>query len=406
MLLKLAWRNLWRNKRRSLIVLISIIVGVAILLINEGFTNGLVYSMLSNQVKTHTSHIQIHANGFNSDKQIESILPDQRKVLNEIEKQEFVKKYSKRVVAFGLLTSPSGSAGCALTGVEHDKESNITNISERIVEGAYLTGKTKEIVIGKKMAEKLDVKIGSKVVLVSNSYEGIVENRLFRISGIYKSSNSNHDKMYIYVNLKDSQDMLALGNNINELAIITDNTENVYVYKESLINTLNDKAYEVLSFEDLNPMIMAYIGSYKQMIYVMYMIFVIAALFGIINTMLMSVFERVQEIGILMSLGMKKSKIFMMIIQEALVLGGFGTAVGFISGMLVVLVLSSTGIDFSLFSDGLSNFGLDSTVYPILKVQTILNSLLIMPFATVLGAVYPAYKAIKLLPTDAMRYVG
>ncbi len=406
MLLKLAWRNLWRNKRRSLIVLISIIVGVAILLINEGFTNGLVYSMLSNQVKTHTSHIQIHANGFNSDKQIESILPNQDKVLKAIENQEFVTDYSKRVVAFGLLTSPSGSAGCAIAGIEHDKETKITNIFERVIEGSYLSGKAKEILIGKKMAEKLDVKLGSKLVLVSNSYDGIVENRLFRVSGIFKSSNSNHDRMYIYINLKDAQDMLALGNNINEIAIITDNTEDVYSYKESLINILYDKAYEVLSFEDLNPMIMAYIGSYKQMIYIMYMIFVVAALFGIINTMLMSVFERVQEIGILMSLGMKKSKIFMMIIQEALVLGGFGTAVGFISGMLVVLILSNTGIDFSLFSDGLSSFGLDSTVYPILKVQTILNSLLIMPFATVIGAIYPAIKAIKLLPTDAMRYVG
>ncbi len=406
MLLKLAWRNLWRNKRRSLIVLVSIIVGVAILLINEGFTNGLVYSMLSNQVKTHTSHIQIHRNGFNSDKQIESVLPNSGKVISDLEEHGFVKNYSKRVVAFGLLTSPSGSAGCALTGVEYDKEANITNISQRVIEGSYLTGKSKEIVIGKKMAEKLDVKIGSKVVMVSNSYEGVVENRLFRISGIYKSTNSNHDKLYIYVNLKDAQEMLALGNNINEIAIVTDDTEKVYNYKEDLIKSLNNDAYEVLSFEDLNPMIMAYIGSYKQMIYIMYMIFVVAALFGIINTMLMSVFERVQEIGILMSLGMKKSKIFMMIIQEALVLGGFGTAIGFISGMIVVLVLSGTGIDFSLFSAGLSSFGLDSTVYPILKVQTILNSLLIMPFATVFGAIYPAIKAVKLAPTDAMRYVG
>ncbi len=406
MLLKLAWRNLWRNKRRSLIVLVSIIVGVAILLINEGFTNGLVYSMLSNQVKTHTSHIQIHRNGFNSDKQIESVLPNSGKVISDLEEHGFVKNYSKREIAFGLLTSPSGSAGCALTGVEYDKEANITNISQRVIEGSYLTGKSKEIVIGKKMAEKLDVKIGSKVVMVSNSYEGVVENRLFRISGIYKSTNSNHDKLYIYVNLKDAQEMLALGNNINEIAIVTDDTEKVYNYKEDLIKSLNNDAYEVLSFEDLNPMIMAYIGSYKQMIYIMYMIFVVAALFGIINTMLMSVFERVQEIGILMSLGMKKSKIFMMIIQEALVLGGFGTAIGFISGMIVVLVLSGTGIDFSLFSAGLSSFGLDSTVYPILKVQTILNSLLIMPFATVIGAVYPAIKAVKLAPTDAMRYVG
>ena len=404
MLFKIAWRNLLRNKRRSLIILVSICVGVAALLFNDALSVGIMDQLLDNQIMSNTAHIQIHEKGYNGNKVIQKLVPEPEKVENVLRYDKNVKYFSKRLFSYGLLSSANSSAGIALEGVEPQKEPKISTIKKSIIQGHYLTGKSHEIVIGEKLAEKLEVGLGDKVVAIATDINGIVSNELFRVVGIYKTSSWDFDRTFIYVSLTDAREMLGVGNNVSEFAIIIKEPDKVMGIKSGIAKRLGSR-YEVLAYPELLPMIMTMIEIYKEYSYVMYLIIGIAILFGIINTMLMSVFERINEIGVLMAIGMRNLRIFIMVLLEAFILGGVGTLAGFIIGLALVITLSHTGIDLSFASSALSSMGFSNIIYPKLNVMVILNAIFIMPFVAMLGAVYPARKALKLQPTDAMRHV-
>lgn len=404
MIFKIAWRNLWRNKRRSIIILISISVGLGFTMIYDCIVRGSVQQMLDNAINSYTSHIEINSYGFNSNKIITNNIANPDSIIDRISKLGFVKNWSKRVINFGMITSAANSTGVTLVGIEPEKERDITIINKSIVRGSYLSGNPHEIVIGEKMAEKLEVDLGDKLVVVSSATDGSVGSEMFRVVGIFKTNSSEFDKSYIFIPIISSQKMLLLGDNVSQITLKIDKTENVDNYKNIISEQLG-KSYEVLSYRDLLPLLIYYVDIANQSMLVMYIIIGTAVLFGIINILLMSVFERVHELGVLMSIGMKNGKVFRMVIEEAFILGFIGTIAGFVLGLIGYYFLSIYGLDLSIFSESLNSFGMSTILYPKLDLGVVINSIFIMPITTVLGAIYPAIKAIKLQPTEAMRYV-
>ena len=350
MIRKLAWRNRWRNKRRSIIVVGSVIVGVVALIIMDCLSSGMLYQMLFNQISSRISHIQIHEKGFNDKKVVQNYIQNYRKVENEVKENLSVKAYSKRVITFGLLSSATNSSGVYINGIIPSEEEKITKIKNSIIEGSYLTGKKREIVIGKKLADKLNVGLGNKVVALSNTPDGTIGTDVFRIVGIFETFSSEFDKSSIYIPIGNAQEMLDIGDNIHEIAIITRDYKQASRTKEQLVEVLDDD-YEVLTYEDLLPMLIIQIDLYKEMIWITNLIVGLALIFGIINVMLMAVFERVKEFGVLMSIGMKNSKLFLMILIEAFIIGIIGTVCGMIFGVILHIPLSMIGINLSLFAE-------------------------------------------------------
>ncbi|MBI5325781.1 MAG: ABC transporter permease [Ignavibacteriae bacterium] len=410
MFFKIAIRNLLRNKRRTLIILSSIIIGVSATLIYDSINAGMITQMLVNQINTYYSHIQIHKKGFNDNRLVTSYIPDYKKIEDVIKNQSYIKHYSKRVIAFGMLSSANSSAGISMIGIEPDKEKKVSDIHRMVVEGRYPSGKSNEILISKRMADKLEVTLGDKVVAMAADTNGKVNSELFRIVGIYRSHTGEFDKVFVYVPIENARNILGIGDNVTEISLITENADSTFSFKKQLNSALNNSGYdisksEILTYQESLAMIMYLIDIWKQTSIIIYLIIALAVLFGVINTMLMSVFERVNEIGVLMSIGMKNSGIFKMIVLEAFMLGLVGTVAGFIIGILIFLPLSHNGINLGMYSESMSSFGLNNIIYPELNLMVIINSLFIMPLATALGAFYPARKAIKLQPTDAMRYV-
>lgn len=403
MLLKIAFRNLLRNKRRSGIVLGSVIVGIISLILMDGLMNGMLSQMLFNQVRIHTAHIQIHKNGFNKNKTIKNSFSNYEELEDKIKSNPEIKSYSKRLKSFGLISSAMNSSGVMINGVEFENESQVSILESSITEGSYLSGNKREIIIGKRLAEKLEVSIDDKIVLMSNTPDGKVASELFRIVGIFSTASSDFDKTTIFVGLKKLQSMLEIGNNISEIAIITDNRKTVEIVKNSLKSAAGDY-YEVLSYNDLLPFLVMQLDMYKQMMAIINLIVGIALIFGIINAMLMSVFERINEIGVLMSIGMKNKKIFIMILLESLSLGIVGTIAGVILGLAIHFSLAG-GVDLSLFSESLESFGIGAVIYPTLSFEGIMSMIFTIPIITVIAAIYPAYKAVKLEPVSAIRYV-
>jgi putative ABC transport system permease protein len=404
MLLKIAWRNIWRNKRRSLIVLSSVIVGVIAAILLDGLTMGMLNQMLSNQINSSISHIQVHKKGFNDNKTVQNYIPDYHKAEEVVKNNPSVKHYSKRVVTFGLLSSAANSSGVYINGIIPEEEEKITYIKSSIIEGGYIKGTGREIVIGKNLAEKLDVGLGDKVVAMSNTPDGSVGSDVFRIAGIYETFSSEFDRINIYIPLSRAQQMLNIGDNIHEIAIITNDYNRVTNIKEEIVKQLSGD-YEVLSYIDLLPLLVVSLDMYKEMIWIINLIVGLALIFGIINVMLMSVFERIREFGVLISIGMKTSKLFMMIVIESFIIGIIGTGLGVILGLLIQAPLAETGINLSMFAESLKSFGSGAVIYPAASMENLVSLLIMIPFISVIAAIYPAYKAIKLEPVSAIRYV-
>ena len=405
MLFKLAWRNIWRNKRRSMVVLVSVIVGVIMIMFFDGLMNGMLYQMLFNQISSNVAHIQIHKDGYSDKINIHNYIPEHGKIEEALENTDGITAWSRRGRLFGLLSSAESSSGIYLNGVEYEAEKKISSIHGSMIEGNYLSGKKGEIIIGRKLAEKLNVKPGSKVVGYSNKPDGSIGTEIFRITGIFQTFSSQYDESNIFISLTDLQRMLDMGDRIFEYAILTDNYKNSSVIASNLKESIGDDRYEILTYEDLLPFVIVQMNLYFQMMMVINIIIGMALIFGIINAMLMSVFERINEIGVLMSIGMKNSRIFMMIEIEALLLGGFGTLIGVLAGYLITIPLAAYGIDFSWFAESLSSLGVGSVVYPALSMDNLVAMLVTIPLVAVIGAIYPAWRALKLEPVYAIRYV-
>jgi ABC-type lipoprotein release transport system permease subunit len=404
MLLRIAWRNIWRNTRRSIIVLTSIAVGVVAIVLNDGLSVGMISQIFENQIGSFVSNIQIHEKGFNDNKIIQKLVPHPDRVEEILRHSPEVTWFSRRVVTFGLLSSALNSSGVTLVGVEHERESKVSTVRSQTTVGRYLSGEKHEIVIGKRLAEKLNVGLGDKVVAMASTRNGNVGADMFRIVGLFETVSAEFDKSFIFISLANAQEMLELNDGVSEFAVITKNRNGVEPVKRTMARKLGPD-YEVLSYADLLPLMLAQMEIYKESIYIVFIIVGLAMIFGIVNTMTMSVFERIREFGVLMAIGMKNSRVIGMILLEALLLGVLGTMIGIVAASAITLPLSVSGLDLSRFSEGLTAFGSGSIIYPVLSVASLIESLCVIPLIAVLGAMYPALKAARFEPVGAIRYV-
>jgi ABC-type lipoprotein release transport system permease subunit len=404
MLLQIAWRNLWRNKRRSLIILTSIVIGVAAMDWMDGLARGYVIQMLDNQLGAHTAHMQIHAKGFNDNKVVQNYMLDSDTVASVVKASRYVKNFSRRVVAFGLLSSASNSSGVSLIGIEPDHEARITTIHNNIVEGRYLGNDEREIVISRHMAKTLDVGIGDRLVAMASALDGTVGSEMFRVVGIYQSSSLSFDKMYVYVPLRIEQQMLRVNNRIAEIAVLATSIDSVDVMKKEFEAKLRP-AYEVLTYRDILPSLVSQIEMMNSMMYLFYVIIGAALIFGIINTFLMAVYERIHEFGILKSIGMKNIYLLAMIELEALFLGLIGCLIGTAIGAGIVSIIGKVGLNLTVFSEALAAFGPGAILYPIIDWLSLGLGAMVIVLVCLLAALYPARRAMKLEPMQAIMYV-
>jgi len=404
MLFILAWRNIWRNKRRSLIVVTSIVVGLAAIIFVESLSRGFMKQMFENELGAHTSHLQIHQRGFQSNKVIQNHIATDSLVVRAVASQSGIKHFSERVIAFGLLSSASNSAGVSIVGIDPPREAKVTTIEAFVLEGRYPSGAGNEILMSERLSEMLDVGLGDRIVAMASALDGKVGSEMFRVVGLYRSANSAFDRMYVYIPIQDAQTMLRIGRGIVEIAVIARDMDTVPTIKNELAAILGD-TFEVLSYQDLLPTLLMQMEMAGQMMFIFYLIIGLAMIFGIINTMLMSVFERIQEFGVLKAIGMSDGRLFSMILLEAFLLGSLGGAVGLALGIGINLQLSMSGLNFAAFSEGLERYGTGAIVYPVLNYVSVLSGTLLILLICIVGAMYPAYRAVKLQPISAIRYV-
>lgn len=404
MIIRLAWRNIWRNKRRSIIIMISIVIGVTAIEVTDSLTRGLLFSMFENQVGQHTGHIQIHKTGYRDDRVIENYISNPPDIRTLMSLSEDIKIVSERTISYGLVNSPTNSTGTTIIGVNPQNEMQTTTIYRSIVEGTYLTGKKNEAVISKKLSEILDSGIGDKIVMMTTSAGGTIGTEMFRIVGLYKTINSSFDRMNVYIHKNDAAAMLRVKASIAEMVVIIKNIDSVNAAQAKLRDHLGS-GYEVITYREVLPNLIAQLEMTENSMLIFYFIIGLAMVFGIVNMMLMSVFERINEFGVLKAIGMKNGILFRLILTESFFIGLLGSLFGSLIGTGVNSIWMKTGLDFSTFSEGLAEYGMAAVVYPIISEWGVVQAFIVILTVSIVAALYPAYRATKLEPISAIRYI-
>ncbi|QYA26455.1 ABC transporter permease [Gramella sp. MT6] len=405
MLFQIAWRNIWRNTSRSLVVVSSIIIGIWAGIFILSFSWGMYKNNINESVYKQLSHIQIHDPDFKQEMDPRFIIPDSDSILEQLESDSRIASVSSRVIATGMITSTTTASGVTIYGINPVSETKQIGLGQNLIEGAYFgSGKDNEILIGQKLSKKHKLKLKSKVVLTFTDVNSEIVSAAFRVGGIYRSKNISLDEVNVYVKKEHLRNLLDLKpSETNEIAILIKDEEQL----DSITNynkTLVPNA-KIEDWRQLAPELDLIIESFNLYTYIISGLILLALTCGIVNTMLMSVLERIRELGMLMAIGLNKRKIFFMIMLETIYLTLIGCPIGLLMGWLTVTILGRTGIDMSMFSEGLASYGFSSMIYPALDQEKYMIIMTMCFITAILSAIYPAYKALQLNPSEAIRKI-
>lgn len=406
MIYKIAWKNVWRNKVRSFTVVASVAIGLICGIFFIAFMNGMTVQRINSAIKTEVSHLQIHNPQFLDDNEVQFIIPNSDQVCSALDTISSVVAYSSRLTITGMIGSPRSSEGVKINGIDYLPEKQVTNLHTKIIDSVpNYFGKSRPIIISKRLAEKLRVKLNSKVVLTFQSVEGDLTGAPFKVTAIYNTSNKMFDEMMVFVPRQKLAEIAGLEHNqVHEIAVLlSDNSKT-----ESVVSALSDSfsGLSVKSWKQIMPELGMMVDMMDYMLYVFMIIILIALAFGIINTMLMAVLERHRELGMLMAIGMNKTRVFMMILMETIYMSLTGALSGMIIIYFIIMLLQGTGIDLSAFAEGMESYGYDTFVYPEITMQLYINIGIMVIITALIAAIYPARKALKLNPAVAMRVDG
>ncbi len=402
-IIKIAWRNIWRNKLRSSVVIVSIILGIWSGLFIMAMTYGLNEQRIDGAITTTLSHGQIHNPKFLSDQTINDTIIDRLTVIAIINSIEQVKAFSERIISTGMVANAKGTFGTQLTGIDPKKEKKITEIYNHLIEGTYFTKiKRNPAVIGKKLADKMKIKINSKIVVTLQNSVGDLVNAAFRVEGIFKTQNTTFDGSTIFVRKDDLAKIVDFKNGeINEIAFVGNSLDQASIIAEKL--KLTDKNNKTETWDEISPEL-GYAQEMMSTFLIIFMLIVLAALsFGIINSMLMAVLERKKELGMLMAVGMRKKKVFAMITFETVFLTMLAAPLGLLLSYLSIEYYSTHGIDLSMFSSGLESLGIGAIMYTYLPGNMYINVTLLTLLVAFISSLFPARRALKLNPAEAIK---
>jgi ABC-type lipoprotein release transport system permease subunit len=401
MLIKLAWRNLWRNKLRTAIMLSAMVFGLLGVILMMGFMNAIGHSLISNVIAYQTSHMQIHNQSYISNPDIKATLVDESAITQRLDNNPLIDAYSTRLLINGMVASAKNSRGVMINGINPIDEANVTLMSDTIKQGEWLDNQGRNpILVSEKTANRLALRLGSKVVLTFTDFTGEVTGVAFKVKGIFRSPSSTFDEANVYVRQTD----LARHSKVNanhEISIkLThiDRLDDAYQQLLPLISAPNT----LQTWSHIQPLLAAMVASLSTSNFIVLGIFVLAMGFGIINIMLMSVFERTQEFGVLMAIGMDKANIFKLIVIESGLLGLVGGLLGCTVSLLLMIILQRTGLPLGALAEGLGAMGIDTVLYPWVDANSYLITVAMVLCSSLAAALYPARQILKKPPVEAM----
>ena len=402
-LIKLAWKNILRHKRRSIIAATAMGIGLAALI----FADALWLGMERNMVKTATASFlgdgQIHREGFSDEQTVELTINQLDAVVDNLRREGVVAHFTLRTFAFGMITSPGTVAAINLVGVEPSTERYLSRIDDAIIEGAYLEGlNPRDIVIGEELVERLEVGLNDRIIVtVAQAGSGDLSQEMFRVSGIYRFADEEMNSGMAFIRLEKAQQMLALGADVHEIALKFIDSTSAQDQNLPFWKTYSQGGNKARSWTEILPGVQAMFEMSKFSKYIMGIVLFGVVVFGIVNTLFMSLYERMFEFGVLRAIGTRPSGMARLILFEAGALAVLSIIFGTIFGFFVTLIFATIGIDYT----GIEMMGItmQELIYPAIRIQPfIFYSIWIFVFTLVTG-LYPAWYAAKMSAATAMR---
>ncbi len=400
-ILNLSWKNVWRNPVRSGVVIASVVTGVWAGLFMSAFMGGLTQSYIQNHLKNYSAHIRIQDARYDAEPMPMYSIADADSLISVLESKPFVTAITSRSVVLGLASSATASFGVEVNGVDAVSEQQVSTLPTYVKEGQYLTDEGRNpVVIGTKLAKRLGIGLNSRIVLNLQDVEGNLTAGAFRVTGLFHSPNSGFDETTVFVRKSDLNRLLLSESATHEIVMIVDDFRKADRYVSELGL---DSSLVVKSWGDLSSAMRYADASIGTTLTIFMAIILIALTFGIVNTMLMAVLERTPELGMMMAIGVNKTRTGAMILFETVFLTLIGAPIGLFLSWATISLTAINGIDLGAFASGLEMYGMSPVVYPVLSPGYYAVITVMIVVATLLSAIFPCLKALKLNPVEAIR---
>jgi ABC-type lipoprotein release transport system permease subunit len=396
----MAFRDLGRNRRRSFFSALAVGIGLTLLILMASVIEGEMGGAIESAINLQSGHLQVRASSYDENRSSlkwENLVENPDQIAAQIASLDQVKAATPRLFASGFLSSGTQSAGARIVGIDPQSSAN-DPYRNGVISGDYLNADDRDaLLIGKPMAEKLNLKAGDKVSLSVNTANGDVLEQIFTVKGIYTTNTYGFDSATVFLPLAKAQTITQTENHASTIFVILKDTS----FTDGVVAALNVSNLKVLTWRDLNSLIVEWESMADSYISIFYMIILAITASVIINTLIMSVYERTREIGILSAIGMRGYRIMMLFLAESSLLAVGGAIMGLVLGLLATLYFNRFG--FYIGNMGLTGILVTDTIYAKLTMDNIINLTIMTFVVTMLAGLYPAVMASRMEPIEALR---
>ena len=402
LIFKLAFRNLFRNTRRTVLTSLLISSSLIVLILVDGLMHGMTNVMVGGITHTLEGEAQVARKGFRNDFEVEYTIDDPASVITQLEENKTLEGFGPRVIIGGMIASSYNTTGSLVYGVDAKQELKVSRISEAIIEGQYLSGEPREILIGKPMAELLEVELGDRLIITAATVDtNEITQELFRLSGIFEFGPEEMDKNLVFINLVKAQSVLGMQDNLHQIALRFMDPEDAKNKELPLFKQLTNEENEALGWLDLQPSIGAMIEMAGFSTAIVGAILFLLTSLGVINSMFMSIYERIYEFGVAKAIGTTPRQIIQLVLFEALLLALISCVFGLVIGYFLGDYFSIHGIPMGKME--VSGVLLDGNMYTQLMLYQFVNFPIYVTLLTLAAAIYPARFASRIVPTEALQ---
>ena len=402
---RLAWRYLWRNHRRTIVMLSAISIGAWAMMFMMALTRGMVDQMISDGISVIPGHVQIHDPAYLDDPSVINRIPYSDEELASMFDGVGFEAWASRVRVPAVITSERESRGVTLLGIDPAAERSFSFVDYDDVDGRFLEGVDDNgIVLGAKLANTLETGVGKRVVLMSQDPDNDIADRGFRVVGLFHANIESYEDSFVFVGRETAQKLLRIGDTTTEVVFVGDDYRDVEPVYDKVVAAVDDSV-RVSRWTEVDKYLGTMLKTMDGFMLIWVVVIFLALSFGLVNTLVMAVFERVREIGLMLALGMKPAMILGQIIIESMLLLAVGLLIGDVLAYATVRPLES-GIDISVVAKGMEMVGVSSMLYPRLYLADVVLANVVVLFLGFLASLSPAWRASRYEPVEAITKVG
>ena len=400
----MAWRNIWRNKRRTFITTASVFFAVIMAVLMRSANTGIYEHMVHNVVSFSSGYIQIHQKGYWNEQSIENSFKENEEIYNLLSRQKEITEFVPRLESFALISTEDKTKGVLVIGIDPSKENNVTQLSEKIVEGNYINADDRSVLLPEGLAANLDLHVGDTVVLLSQGYHGASAAGKYPIKGIIHFGSPELNKRLVNMPLKLMQEMYGAENQVTSISLMMKEGAELTGAKEKIISEIDTSQYEVMDWKQMLPEIDQIIEGDKAGDYFVVGILYMIIAFGLFGTILMMTRERTHEFGILVAIGMKKRMLASVVMMESFFIAFIGTLAGMICAIPIILRFKNHPIKLGKeMQEMYDNYGIEAIIPFSNKLSVFTEQAAIVFFISVFLSLYAALKILRLNAIDAIR---